>query len=186
VSRETGLRNAKCQEGQRIKNNHIFVIPMIVSNTKIKHDSEYISKEIRSIIYILPVYIILLFVAFYYSMRGDGIGIIIFFITFSVLILAVGISSQQKWLNKYSRVIAKINFNNDYIELYTNSILWKDSKELKIANSELAFKKKDMYWWAKKRRKKSTYIFNVEGKEYYLVEEYFDGINELIENLEVL
>jgi len=159
---------------------------MIVSNNKIKHDSEYISKEIRSIIYILPVYILLLFVTFYYSMKGDSIGIIIFFITFSLLIIAVGIISQQRWLNKYSRVITKINFNNDYLKLYTNNILWKESKELKIANSELTFKKKDMYWWAKKRRKKSTYIFNVEGKEYYLVEEYFDGINKFIENLEVL
>ena len=92
--------------------------------------------------------------------------------------------SQQKWLNKYSRIITKIDCEEDSVVINTNRILWKKPKEIRIANNKFIFKKKNMYWWAKKGRNKTTYIFNIEGKEYYLVSDYFNDIDLVIEKLE--
>jgi len=100
---------------------------------------------------------------------------------FYSLILTI---SQQKWLNKYNKIIQEIEIEEDSIFLRTSKILWKKEKEFQIKYSDIKFKRKNMYWWAKKGRNKETLIFDIQGNKYYLISEYFDDIDVLIDRLE--
>ena len=147
-------------------------------------DVKYVAQQVIYLLLGIPILVIFwLFIAIM-IMSSIYFAIIVALILGFYAIIFV--SSQQKWLNKYNRIITSIDFNNDYIKVKTGKILWKKAKTINIENSKIRFKKKSMYWWAKKGRDKITCIFNVEGKEYYLIAEYFDDIDKVIEKLEII
>jgi len=156
---------------------------MIKLNGKHKDDFFYILKEIRLFLYILPFYIIIYTSAYLYSMKSFAIIFPLIVVSIMLIYLTIGFVSQQNWLSKYNRIITRIEFKDDYLKLSTDKLLWKKAKTINIENAKIRFKKKSMYWWAKKGRDKTTYIFNFDDKEYYLIAEYFDKIDILIEKL---
>ena len=157
---------------------------MFELNNNFNCDTGFVSKEIKYSLYILPFFVLIYTSAYLYSMNGFAIVFPLIVISIMLFYLIIGFVSQQKWLSKYNRIITRIDFNDDYLQLYTNKILWKKAKEITINNEETRFKEKYMYWWAKKGKDKTTYVFNFEGKEYYLIAEYFDDIDIIIEKLE--
>ncbi len=155
-----------------------------INLARLEYDTKYIAKEIKWTMILSPFWQIGIVTAMYYTIYQHSIifaALIILVQLFYSIIFTV---SQQKWLNKYSRIITKIVFNEDVVGLYTNRILWKKPKEIRVTNNKLILKKKNMYWWAKKGRNRTTYIFYIEGKEYYLISEYYDDIDLVIEKLE--
>jgi len=147
-------------------------------------DVKYVAQQVIYLLLGIPILVIFwLFIAIM-IMSSIYFAIIVALILGFYAIIFV--SSQQKWLNKYNRIITSIDFNNDYIKVKTGKILWKKAKTINIENTKIKFKKKSMYWWAKKGKDKTTYIFNVEGKEYYLIAEYFNDIDKVIEKLEII
>jgi hypothetical protein len=147
-------------------------------------DVKYVAQQVIYLLLGIPILVIFwLFIAIM-IMSSIYFAIIVALILGFYAIIFV--SSQQKWLNKYNRIITSIDFNNDYIKVNTGKILWKKAKTINIENTKIKFKKKSMYWWAKKGKDKTTYIFNVEGKEYYLIAEYFNDIDKVIEKLETI
>ena len=151
---------------------------------RLEFDTKYIAKQIKMSMILSPIWEIGLTIAMYYTIYQHSIVFFALVISVMLFYSIIFTISQQKWLNKYSRIITKINFKENSVVLNTTSILWKKSKEIKVANNKLIFKNKNMYWWAKKGRDRTTYIFNIEGKEYYLVSEYYDNINLVIEKFE--
>ncbi len=157
---------------------------MFELNSNFNLDTGFISKEIKSTLYIAPFFILIYTSAYFYSMKGFAIVFPLIVISIMLFYLIIGFVSQQRWLSKYNRIITSINFKKEYLQLKTAKILWKKAKIINLENTRIRFKKKNMYWWAKKGRNKTTYIFNIEGKDYYLIAEYFDEIDIIIEKLE--
>ena len=155
---------------------------MKFANNYYQSDKQYISRQI--IIYLLGMPIFILFWIL------DAIYIIksIYFLIPILLILSYyslfGFFSQQKWFKKYSRIIYEIDVEQELIHFTTTKILWKKAQSMKIEYKDVKLKKIFMYWWAKKGIEKTTYILIAEGKEYYLISDYFDEIDEIVQKIE--
>ncbi len=150
-------------------------------NRKYTIDTNYIARQVVYVLLAIPVMVSFWFYEAIFIMKSIYFSIVVAFIIGYYAIIYV--ISQQKWLNKYSRIITEIDFNEDYIQLHTSKILWKKVKEINVRKEELKFLKKNMYWWAKTRRERTTYVIEIEGAEYYLIAEYFDNIDDIIQQL---
>ena len=159
---------------------------LTIDTTKYNSDVRYIAKQVKLSLLLSPIWEIIYVIAMYYSIYNHSI---IFFTLMIVVMLFYSVIftvSQQKWLNKYNRIVTNINVKDNYLQLITGKILWKKAKIISLENPKISIKKKSMYWWAKKRSDKTTYIINIEDKEYYFVAEYFHDIEIIIEKLKYL
>jgi len=159
---------------------------LIVDIIKYGSDVRYIEKQVMLSLLLSPIWEIVYVIAMYHLIYDYSV---IFFVLIIAVMLFYSIIysvSQQKWLSKYSRIITRIEFKEAHLQINTQKILWKKAKTINIENTRIRFKKKIMFWWAKKGRDKTTYIFNIEGIEYYLIAEYFDEIDLIIEKLEAI
>lgn len=152
------------------------------ANKILEIDRDYIKKQVIYLIIGTPFFILFwIFDAVFGIKSVYFLFTIIIILGFYIIIFTI---SQQKWLNKYNKIIQEIEIEEDSIFLRTSKILWKKEKEFQIKFSDIKYKRKNMYWWAKKGRNKETLIFNIQGNEYYLISEYFDDIDVLIDRLE--
>jgi len=103
-------------------------------------DKNYISKQITLSLILSPIIeVIYISVAYIFILKNS-----LFFFILLVLVAAyysiIYTVSQQRWLNKYSRVIASIDFGENQIEIRTTKILWKKEQNITVKLSEIKLK----------------------------------------------
>lgn len=140
---------------------------------------EYVSKNVTQILVFSPIFFTFLIVIEYFSIGTKSILFFYSMLAFMLFYIALVFYSTFRQLNRQNRTISEVSFSNEDVIIKTDKILWLKAKEYKIKKSMIHIKNRRFDWYDKNTYKVGASIFVID-KELYLVKDYFDDYDNIL------
>lgn len=145
--------------------------------------SNFVIKNAIQIFVSVPISFIALTVLVYFSLSGKSM---LYFYLTAIYILALfifSVYSTIRMIKRQNSTISAIEIQDNSVIFNLDKILWLKQKEIKSNIAEMDCKKKIFNWYGKKTIKEGLRIL-INGKEFYLVKDYFDEYDSIIKGIE--
>lgn len=154
---------------------------MIVNKIGLNRE-ELVKKEMYKTIFLGPLYAIFMLTVLYLSASKNLILYYILAAFFLFLFFVFIIYAPFRMLKRHSHTIYSITIENNYIYFSTFPALWGKRRRYEAYISELQLKKSTFRWYGRNMEKGGV-VLSIKGKEFYLVEDFFDQYNMIIVEL---